>query len=201
DNTTHIYNPLTIKTNEISNLHHKNIVFISRLSLEQKGLDYLVEVARNLSEGWKLHIAGDGPDREWLEEQIVKYNLINKVVIHGRMDPDNIIELYLLSSLFISTSRWEGFGLVLTEAMSVGLPIVAFKNQGPSEILADGKYGVLIEKGNTRKFCEVINGLTSSLEQRTKYQELSLKRVKDFDTKEITQQWDTQFKKINGRND
>lgn len=64
------------------------------------------------------------------------------------------------------TSRWEGFGLVLTEAMSFGLPIIAFENSGSNEVLDNGKYGIVVEQGNVEEFSRELNRMISDYDLR-----------------------------------
>ena len=88
------------------------------------------------------------------------------------------------------TSRWEGFGLVLTEAMSFGLPIISFDNSGANEVLDNGKYGLLVEQGNVENFSKELNRMISSYELRKEYSQKSLERIIDFDIEHIIKQWD-----------
>lgn len=88
------------------------------------------------------------------------------------------------------TSRWEGFSLVLAEAMSFGLPIVAFKQSGSNEVLEGGYYGVLIENGDIEQIVDALLELIASKEKRIEYQKKSLDRVKDFNLNSIAAQWE-----------
>src|SRR5699024_31896 len=102
---------------------------------EQKGLDYLIEIGKVLNENWEILVAGDGADKDTFNQMIKENYLEDKIILKGSLKSEELVDLYKSGSIFISTSRWEGFGLVITEAMSFGLPIVSFNNSGPREIL------------------------------------------------------------------
>jgi len=196
ENTVSIYNPLTIPNDHDnkSKLQNKSIVFVGRLEIKQKGLDYIIEIGKKIKPGSKIYVAGDGPDKNRFIKLIKKNNLENVIILKGNLNDNELTDLYLSSSIFISTSRWEGFGLVLTEAMSFGLPIISFDNNGPSEILQNGEYGILIENGNIEDFTEKLNQLINNYTLRKKYQQKSLTRVEDFRLKNIIKEWEKLFK-------
>ncbi|PAD25995.1 hypothetical protein CHH62_09060 [Niallia circulans] len=184
-----IYNPSTITINEISNLSTKNIIFVGRLIIEQKGLDYLLTIAENLDPGWKINIAGDGADRVKFQKCVRKRGLENKINILGSLGTKELRALYLSGSIFISTSRWEGFGLVLTEAMAAGLPVISFDNAGPVEILKNGEYGVVVKNHDIQSFIKELKELMNNIDLRRDYQKKSLMRLKDFDIDRIIKKW------------
>lgn len=190
-NSRNIYNPLTIENTELnlSKLENKNIIFVGNLAIEQKGLDILIEIAKKINPETKIFIAGDGKDREKFELLIADNNLQTKIILKGSLNDHKLIQHYLSGSIFISTSRWEGFGLVLTEAMSFGLPIISFKTNGPIEILENGNYGILIDKYNIEEFASEINSLLDSDKKLLTYQQKSLLRVKDFKKENILNEW------------
>ncbi|PAE10714.1 hypothetical protein CHI02_18580 [Niallia circulans] len=184
-----MYNPSTITINEISNLSTKNIIFVGRLIIEQKGLDYLLTIAENLDPGWKINIAGDGADRVKFQKCVRKRGLENKINILGSLGTKELRALYLSGSIFISTSRWEGFGLVLTEAMAAGLPVISFDNAGPVEILKNGEYGVVVKNHDIQSFIKELKELMNNIDLRRDYQKKSLMRLKDFDIDSIIKKW------------
>lgn len=189
-NVVTIKNPLTINQGKVlSSLDSRVISFTSRLVFEQKGLDLLVQIAKKIEPGWKISVAGDGPDRQMFLQLIEKEKISDKFIFEGMLDKEALRLHYLNSSLFISTSRWEGFGLVITEAMSCGLPIISFDNKGPREILANGEFGILIEKYNIYDFVEKINYLISSKEYRRELANKSLERVKEYSLTKVTEEW------------
>lgn len=191
-----IYNPLTISGDKKSDLSSKNIIFVGRLKIKQKGLDYLIEIAKELEEGWRIIVVGDGPDKTTFLNEIKKNNLENRFIIKGLLSQEELKKCYYESSVFISTSRWEGFGLVITEAMSFGLPIVSFSNKGPLEILDRGRYGKIIPHKNINKYIDSLNSLINNVTEMQEYQEKSLERVLDFNKNIIIKKWENNVLKL-----
>ncbi|MCO7124182.1 glycosyltransferase [Sporolactobacillus shoreicorticis] len=199
ENSIFIYNPITIENNEgkTTDLKQKNIIFVGRLLMKQKGLNYLIEIGKKLPNGWRILVAGEGKDKKLFKKLIIENELQDKIILKGNLYNKDLIKFYLSGSIFISTSRWEGFGLVLTEAMLFGLPIVSFKNNGPFEILKrhENYYGILIERGNIDGFISEIINLIKNPDVLTEYQKKSLERVQDFKKERILENWNEKLKK------
>lgn len=188
-----LHNPLTVDSEgQKSDLSKKVISFVSRIDINHKGLDYLIEVAKNLDEDWQIHVAGKGGKfEEFKFLKMIKDNkLQKKIILKGSKKGKELAQHYLNSSIFISLSRFEGFGLVSVEAMSFGLPIISFANSGSKEITDNGKYGVLVEQGNVKQFCEHLDLFINSKEKRKEYQRLSIERVNAFNLENIICQWE-----------
>ena len=145
-----IYIPNTIDTipNQVSKLNNKRLISVGRLSKEKGYMD-LLKVFKLLSSydsEYTLDIIGDGPEKDSLRDYIKMNKLSSKVKLHGFRRKDYINERLLESSLYIMSSFTESFGIVLLEAMSCGLPCIAFSSaEGAREIIKDGKNGYLIE--------------------------------------------------------
>ena len=99
-------------------------------------------------------------------------------------------DYYCDASIFISTSRFEGFGLAVTEAMECGLPAVSFRTDGPSEIINDGVNGYLIEKYSVEQFADALERLMEDSDLRKKFSENAIMRAKDFHMDRILEQWE-----------
>lgn len=188
-----IYNALTIKEPIISEVTNKNIIFAGRLVINQKGLDFLIEIAKKLDEEWKIIIAGDGDDRKRFQNMISKSSVEEKIVLLGNKTSEELREVYAKGSIFISTSRWEGFGLVITEAMASGLPVISFNNDGPAEILMNGKYGILVDKFELDDFTYKLTELVSDVKKRKYWKKKSLERVESFRAEKILDLWEDQI--------
>jgi len=193
-----IYNPLSFESHIKSTCNEKNIIFVGRLIEQQKGLDFLIEafnIVHKAKEDWILDIVGDGPDREKLINNIKKYNLQNNVILIGQSD--NVKKHYLESSIFVSTSRWEGFGLAITEAMECGLPVVAFDNSGPKEIINKPNLnGILVENHNVTQLANEIIKLIEDDEKRKSISLQSIERAQDFNVDNIIKQWTEIIEKL-----
>lgn len=135
----------------------KTLLAVGRLH-EQKGFDMLLEAWNNVqrdkvqcTKDWTLRIVGEGPQRAALEQQIKDLQLTN-VVLAGRVE--NMVEEYDAASLFVLSSRYEGFSLVLSEAMWCGLPCVSFDcPHGPAELLGDDR-GWLVPANDVEKLTQ-----------------------------------------------
>ncbi len=133
------------------------VVAVGRLT-PQKGFDVLIEAhARALAAGAAHHLAiiGEGPDRPLLEKQIAELGVTTSVTLLGfRENPHAFMRR---ADLFCLPSRWEGYPLVVIEALAVGVPIVATDCvSGPTEILAGGRYGDLVEVGSASALAAAI---------------------------------------------
>ncbi|EHU0375938.1 glycosyltransferase [Vibrio cholerae] len=164
-----IRNPLTISTEIKSQLNQKIVLAVGRLT-RQKGFDILLNIwkqSKAYENGWKLKIIGDGEERENLCNMIHELGLSESVTLFGK--DHNIQKHYIDASLYVMTSRYEGFGLVIVEAMSHGLPVVSFDiESGPSDIIKNGYNGFLIPKDNIYEFVEKMNDLLID-QQQLKY--------------------------------
>ncbi len=166
--------PINLHIKE-NNLTAKNIISVGRLSPE-KGFIDLIKVFKKISEkhnDWTLTIAGDGPEREKIEELIIQYNLKKKVKLLGNLKPQELDKIYQNSSIYIMTSYEESFGLVLLEAAHYNLPLVAFSTAlGAKEII--NKNGLLIDNRDIQEMSYKVNKIIEDESYRKKLGEKSL---------------------------
>ena len=114
--------------------------------------------------------------------------------------PD-IIRNYCRSSIFVLSSRYEGFGMVITEAMSCGVPPVSFTCPcGPRDIIDDGKNGLLVENGNIEMLAEKICYLIENDEIRRKMGQQARIDVERFKIEQIVEQWKQLFESLTLKN-
>ena len=134
------------------------IVAAGRLT-RQKGFDLLVRAFAALAPrhpGWELRIFGGGPDREALEAQVEAAGLDHRIHLDGATR--QLGAAFARGSLFAFSSRFEGFGMALVEAMGCGLAVVSFDcPSGPADIVTPGRDGVLVP-------AEDVGALTAALE-------------------------------------
>lgn len=157
-----------------SSLRNKQLLSVGRLE-KVKGFDDLIDIFYIFQKNhpdWVLHIVGDGSEKQNLQNKINKLELNHKVILCGNKLSTELEKEYLNSSLFLMTSFSESFGLVLVEAASFGLPLIAFDGaQGAKEIIANNKNGFLIPDRDKQKFASKISELINDYD---KMQSLSL---------------------------
>lgn len=192
-----IPNPFTIYPDSHSKLTAKRIISVGRLDW-QKGYDMLIDVWQKVNAthpDWQLHIYGDGPDKERLLQKVNECNLDGFLFIHPSQLP--IYEKYLESSIYVMSSRYEGFGLVLIEAMTCGLPCVSFDcPYGPADIIRNGEDGFLIESNHIGQMAERINFLIENEHERFRMGEKARKNVARFSKENIMKKWDMLFRSL-----
>lgn len=196
-NVMQIYNPNVLKNLKTGNCTNKKVIAAGRLDVE-KGFDILIDIWKNIAAknpDWTLEIWGDGALRENLTKQIADNGLNNNVFLKGRTG--EIQNKYIESSFYVMTSRYEGFPMVLIEAMSCGLPCISFDCRwGPGEIIEDNKNGFLVPVGNMKEMAERINTLIDSEQLRQKMSEQAKLTAEKFNLHKIMNQWDNLFKSI-----
>lgn len=151
-----IYHGIHAESNVQANHTTKNIAIVGRLSHE-KGVDYalkIMEVVLRSEPKAMLHVIGDGKEMSTLKKLASTLGISKSVIFHGFTN--NVEELLLECSMLIMTSRWEGFGLVLLEAMKLQMPCISFDHIAANEIINDGQSGFLIPDMNTELFANRI---------------------------------------------
>lgn len=189
-NAFYIPNPLSFYNDKKSKLDNATIVNIGRLT-DDKRQDVLLEIWNIVSKkypNWKLKIVGKGECKSKLINIIEKYNLEESVKI---IDPVKDIEnIFLNSSIFAFTSKYEGFGMVLAEAMSCGVPCVCFDiPSGPRDIIINNEDGFLIEDNNINNFVEKLKYLISKSEKRIEMGSNAKENIQRFRDNKIEKQW------------
>lgn len=151
----------------LSRLNKKRLVSVGRLSPEKGPMD-LLRIYNRINEihpDWKLDIIGDGPERTKMEEYILENNLSKNVTLHGFRNKDYIDDILHNSSIYLMTSFTESFGIVLIEAMSHGVPCVAFDSaEGARELIDHGENGFLVKD---RDFSKYINRVFKLIDDKT----------------------------------
>lgn len=158
----------------------KRICTLSRLEKE-KGIDLLIKAFANLSQTLKnveLVIVGEGKEERKLKEMVTNLNLDDKVIFTGFQKNPYI---YLKNSdLFVCSSRFEGFSLAIGEAMILGIPVISTNCDGPSELLDNGKYGLICEFDDDNMY-QCMKTFFNDLDLQKKLKNLSLERSEIFD--------------------
>lgn len=156
---------------KISSLTKKKIISVGRLAKE-KAYNDLIDVMKLVHEEeptWELDIIGDGAQRNFLGDRIYKEDL-SYIKLHGYQKKDYINQLLKNSSIYVMSSITESFGIVLLEAMSYGIPCVAFDSaEGANDIIENEKNGYLIENRDKVLMKEKIISLIRDLKKRKEF--------------------------------
>ena len=174
-----------------SNADTKQILSVGWL-IHRKGIDLMLKAAKdilNKHPDWSWKLIGDGEMKQSVLEFIQEENLQNRFILK-QPSSSSIADEYLSSSLFVLTSRFEAFPMVLLEAMSFGLPCISFDcPSGPSDIITNNIDGLLIEKENVPKLTNAISILLGDEEKRKKMGELASINISRFSAEEVYKIW------------
>lgn len=180
-----------------STLTSKEILLVGRLSVE-KGLERLVPIVRNIRSEfplWRISLVGDGPARGELERLYKDEGVDDYIVFRGAVK--NIAQVYSNSSIYAMTSHFEAFPMVLLEAQSCALPLVAFDcPEGPSQIIHDGEDGFLIENNDTHDFADALMKLMSDLDLRRKFGDQSQLNSQAYSPECVSRRWESLLKTL-----
>ena len=173
-----------------SNLKNKNFITISRLNSIKK-IEDMIEIFNKVKDKQtKLFIIGDGEELPKLKEIVKEMKLEERVIFTGYKTKKEMEEYILKSRLFLLTSLSEGLPMVLLEAMSYGIPCIAFRTKsGVSDIIDDNRNGFIIDNRNKEKYIEKIDELMNNKELINEFSKNSIEKAKQFTSKEIIKKW------------
>lgn len=167
--------------------------------IPRKGIDLLLKIAKDILTkypGWNWKLIGDGE----MKEDVMQFKSSEAVgdrLIWQSPGETAINEEYKQVSLFALTSRFEAFPMVLLEAMSHGLPCVSFNcPTGPSDIITQGKDGILVEEENTETFASALSALIEDVEKRRSMSAQARKNVERYSEENIFKLWSDLFEKL-----
>lgn len=175
----------------------KRVISAGRL-IYQKGFDRLIKSWSKVHEkhpDWKLDIYGNGKEKENLVQLISSLKLEENITIHPFTK--DIFQEYIHSSIYVLPSNYEGFGLVLIEAMSCGVPCVSFDcPYGPDEIIRDNEDGIIVENNNIKKLADAICFLIENDNVRREYGIKARQNIMQYLPENIMPQWKHLFENL-----
>ena len=197
NNVVVIPDPLTFSSSTYSTSTEKRVIAVGRY-VYQKGFDLLLRswaLVEKSTSDWILTIVGEG-DRSPYDSLIDELN-IDRTRCKLLGPTDRIQEEYMSSSFLVMSSRFEGFGMVLVEAMANGLPVISFDCPcGPKDIIQNHIDGLLVENGNVEKLAEAIIWMIQHPEERQKMANNAVENVQRFKIEQIAEQWKLLFEAL-----
>lgn len=168
----------------------RTIGAVGRL-VPQKGFDLLIDAFARIADqvaDWHLVIWGEGVERGALEAQIARLRLGARISLPGVTTQPG--EWIARSDLFVLSSRFEGWGIVVGEAMAAGLPVVSFDCEwGPAEMIEDGKTGVLVRNGDVDALATAMSALCGDDALRALLGKRAVDAMRRFDPDAVLAQW------------
>lgn len=185
-----IPNPISFYPFKFAKLENKQVIMVGRYN-DAKGYDYLIptwDIVHKRHPDWILNVYGSGELYVDVIRWISERHLEDSIILHEPVD--NIMDKYLESSICVLSSRYEGFPLVLLEAMSCGVPCVSFDSPcGPRNIINDGEDGYLVEYLNTEALADSICKLIEDEDLRKEMGHKGRTNVLRFSREKVMQQW------------
>ena len=195
-----IGNPLTLDTEGFqydADSKEKLIIYVGRIDHNQKRVERVIEtwerIAPDLPD-WRLEIVGDGPERERLEELALDKGL-SRVSFEGFQDP---IDYYKRASILLLTSEYEGFGLVIVEAMAFGcVPVVLGSYSAVFDIISNSKDGYIIDPPyDLGRYAQCVQTLAHDNENRIELAETALGSAEKFSLNHVVPKWEHLLQKF-----
>ena len=192
-----IANPLNLNSKEIDfEKKQKTILFVGRISEHQKKLSLIIEIWKMLLntkkyDDWNLKIVGDGEDLEATKE---KAKNLDRIYFEGRRESESYFEE---ASIFIMTSAFEGFPIVLAESLKQGcVPIVMDSFLSLSDVIENEKNGFIVPCGDINAMAKKIQIMMDNEPLRKEMALNGFKSVEKFDVKIIAQKWERLFDEL-----
>lgn len=192
-----IPNPISFYPEKAAMLQNKQVIMVGRYN-DAKGYDYLIPAWKKVNQchpDWILNVYGSGELHDEICKWVNERKLSHSVILHEPID--NIQEKYLESSICVLSSRYEGFSLVILEAMSCGVPCVSYDSPyGPRNIICNGEDGLLIDYLNIQALADGICYLIENEKFRKRLGENARSNILRFSKDNVMKCWDMLFNKL-----
>ena len=186
-------NPIGFYSKKIDTNKSKIILAVGRLDYI-KGFDLLIKAWRLLfirHPDWKIQIIGSGKEEGKLKKLILDNNIENIYLIPEQR---KIKDFYNNASIYVMSSREEGFPMVLLEAMEFGLPIISFANEGAKAIIEHNNTGILVKLRDVEALSEAISRMIENPKTRKRISSNAKLKAKEYDIDCISSKWENVFK-------
>ena len=191
---TVIPNMLSFSFTEPASLSNKKVIAVGRYDY-QKGFDYLIDawaIVNKHQPEWVLEIIGGGEWKSRLQKQIDESGLQDCICLNA--PTSDIEEEYRQASMLVMSSRYEGFGMVLVEAQSAGLPVISFTCKcGPRDIITDGMDGFLVAEKDVAGLANTMLCLMQDEKMRRSMGMAAMKNSRRFSETAVMGQWEELF--------
>lgn len=174
----------------------RQIVVVARLA-PQKRIDLMMQIWQRLKPDfpdWHVKVLGDGFEADRLRALCIEMGLESTFLMPGAVR--DVRPELVASDLLCLTSEYEGFGIVLIEAMQLGIPIMAFEYVGVHDIIRDGYDGYVVPFGDIDAYVSRLRQLMTSATERARLATNAKQSVRKFDKEHVMQQWDTLFRTL-----
>lgn len=179
---------------QVSTLDNKKVLMVARYN-DAKGYHYMVEAWQKVYQrhpDWILNVYGSGELHNDVVRLIQEHHLSNSMILHEPVD--NIMEQYLDSSIYVMSSRYEAFPMVLLEAMACGVPCVSFDCPwGPRNIIRHGEDGLLVDYLDSQALADGICRLIEDVSLRKLMGAKAHQNIQRFSQDAVMQQWGELF--------
>lgn len=163
-------------------------ISVGRL-VRRKGFDFLIKAIKNTPDNVHSLIIGEGPEKENLANLAEELNVSDRIHFLGFVSETEKFQYLQNSDIYVLSSLHEGFGIVLQEAMQVGLPIISTDNGGQVDFIKEGKNGYLVHFGDIEALAGIINKFEQDHQLKINFSEYNKKEIKKFEDKRICKEY------------
>ncbi len=195
-NTCIIGNPRSFSSSETSSMDSHVMVTCGRVEYEKGYFDLTDAFAKfhKNAPDWKLLIVGGGHLQSKLQKYIENKGLADYIHITGYVKD---VQKYLLqASIYVITSRWEGFPMTVTEALTMGLPVIGYDIPAMEPLVTDGVEGMIVPAFDNDRLADAMTRLAGDIALRNSYSAAALQKSKSLDPAKIAAKWDLMFKEL-----
>lgn len=192
-----IWNGIRLQDYEVTGMltTDKVIVSVGRF-VYKKGFDILIKAFTKVVEECpdaKLVLAGDGVERKKCEELAQKLGVSGRIEFLGAIPNKDIADVFTKGRIFVCPSRNEPFGIVVLEAMAMGIPVIVTDSGGVKEIVEDNCYGYIVPTEDSGKLAQSMTKLLQDYDKCLDLRKKGLERVQSFTIDNTVSEYDEIF--------